>query len=173
MLVLVAAAIALDSNGPVLFRQTRHGFNGKPFKIFKFRTMSVLEDGEVVSQARPGDQRVTRVGVWLRRSSMDELPQLLNVLSGDMSVVGPRPHAAAHERYFEKIVENYAFRQHVKSGITGWAQVNGARGETDTVEKIKLRVELDLWYIKHWSLYLDLMILLRTVSVVVSGKNAV
>ena len=117
--------------------------------------MSVLEDGEVIGQAKTGDQRVTRIGNWLRRSSIDELPQLLNVLRGEMSIVGPRPHAAAHDRYFEKFVENYAFRHHVKSGITGWAQVNGARGETNTVEKIQTRVDLDLWYITHWSPQLD------------------
>jgi Undecaprenyl-phosphate glucose phosphotransferase len=172
LLVLVAIAIALDSRGPVLFRQTRHGFNGKPFKIFKFRTMSVIEDGDFVGQATRGDQRVTRVGAWLRKTSIDEIPQLLNVLRGEMSIVGPRPHAAAHNKYFEKCVENYAFRHHVKSGITGWAQVRGSRGETETVEKIQERVDLDLWYIKHWSPQLDLAILFRTIGVVLSGKNA-
>jgi lipopolysaccharide/colanic/teichoic acid biosynthesis glycosyltransferase len=115
---------------------------------------------------------VTRVGNWLRRSSIDELPQLLNVLRGEMSIVGPRPHAAAHDRHFEKFVENYAFRHHVKSGITGWAQIKGARGETDTVEKIQTRVDLDLWYITHWSPQLDFSILLRTIGVVLRGKNA-
>ena len=172
LLIIVSIAIAIDSPGPVLFRQTRHSFNGQPFKIFKFRTMSVLEDGEVIGQAKIGDQRVTRIGNWLRRSSIDELPQLLNVLRGEMSIVGPRPHAAAHDRYFEKFVENYAFRHHVKSGITGWAQVNGARGETNTVEKIQTRVDLDLWYITHWSPQLDFSILLRTIGVVLKGKNA-
>ena len=172
LLVFVAIAIALDSPGPVLFRQTRHGFNGLPFKIFKFRTMTVLEDGEIVEQAKRDDRRVTRVGSWLRKSSIDELPQLLNVLRGEMSIVGPRPHAVAHDEYFEKCVENYAFRQHVKSGITGWAQVHGSRGETDTLEKIQQRVDLDLWYIKHWSPQLDFAILLRTIGVVLSGKNA-
>jgi Undecaprenyl-phosphate glucose phosphotransferase len=172
LLAFVAVAIALDSPGPVLFRQTRHGFNGLPFKIFKFRTMSVIEDGDLIQQATRDDRRVTRVGAWLRKTSIDELPQLLNVLRGEMSVVGPRPHAVAHDIYFEKCVENYAFRQHVKSGITGWAQVHGSRGETDTIEKIQKRVDLDLWYIKHWSLQLDLAILLRTIGVVLSGKNA-
>jgi Undecaprenyl-phosphate glucose phosphotransferase len=171
-LVAVAIAIAMESDGPVLFRQTRHGFNGRPFKIFKFRTMTVLEDGEIVGQAKRGDRRVTRIGAWLRRTSVDELPQLLNVLRGEMSIVGPRPHAAAHDKYFEKCIDNYAFRHHVKSGITGWAQVHGARGETDTIEKVQKRVDLDLWYIKHWSPRLDFSILLRTVSVVLSGRNA-
>jgi putative colanic acid biosynthesis UDP-glucose lipid carrier transferase len=173
LLFVVAAAIAVDSRGPIVFRQTRLGFNGQPFTIFKFRTMSVAEDGETVVQAKRGDSRVTRVGGWLRRTSLDELPQVLNVLRGEMSIVGPRPHATAHDKYFEKCVENYAFRHHVKSGITGWAQVNGSRGETDTLEKIQKRVDLDLWYINHWSFTLDLFILLRTVGVVLSGKNAV
>ena len=173
VLVLVAMAIRFDSAGPILFRQTRHSFNGIPFKIIKFRTMYVLEDGDHVAQATPGDRRVTRVGAWLRRTSIDELPQLLNVLRGEMSIVGPRPHAASHDRFFAQCIENYAYRHHVKSGITGWAQVNGARGETNTLEKIQKRVDLDLWYIKHWSLRLDLSILLRTVGTVIRGKNAV
>ena len=136
--VLLAAAVAvkLDSPGPVFFKQTRHGFNGRPFAIYKFRTMTVMEDGDVVRQARKDDDRVTRVGRWLRRNSIDEIPQLINVFIGDMSIVGPRPHASAHDRYFTSAIEKYAFRHHVKSGITGWAQVCGARGETDTLDKM-------------------------------------
>ena len=170
--VAVAIAIRFDSPGPILFRQTRHSFNGIPFKIFKFRTMYVLEDGEHIPQATQGDSRVTRIGAWLRRTSIDELPQLLNVLRGEMSIVGPRPHAASHDRVFAQCIENYAYRHHVKSGITGWAQVNGARGETNTLEKIQKRVDLDLWYIKHWSLRLDISIIVRTVGAVLRGKNA-
>ena len=128
LMVAVAAAIKLDSAGPVLFRQTRHGFNERPFGIYKFRSMTVMENGDIVRQAQKGDARVTRVGHWIRRLSIDELPQLFNVVRGDMSIVGPRPHASAHDRYFSFAIEKYAFRHHVKSGITGWAQVCGARG---------------------------------------------
>jgi Undecaprenyl-phosphate glucose phosphotransferase len=172
--ILLAAAIAirLDSPGPALFRQTRHGFNGRPFRIYKFRTMTVMENGDVIEQAKAGDKRVTRVGRWLRRYSVDELPQLLNVFLGDMSMVGPRPHASAHDRHFTSVIEKYAFRHHVKSGITGWAQVHGARGETDTIEKMQRRVELDIWYINNWSIWLDFSVMIRTMLVVFTGDNA-
>lgn len=172
LLGVVALAVKLDSRGPVFFRQTRHGFNGRPFRIFKFRSMSVLEDGEDVRQAKKQDARVTRVGYWIRRFSIDEIPQLINVFSGDMSIVGPRPHAAAHDRHFTSVIEKYAFRSHMKSGMTGWAQVRGARGETDTLDKMQKRVELDLWYINNWSIWLDLSIMVRTVFVVFSTENA-
>ena len=172
LMVLVAIAIKLDSPGPVLFRQTRHGFNGKPFGIYKFRSMTVMENGDVVRQAQKRDARVTRVGYWIRRLSIDELPQLFNVVRGDMSIVGPRPHASAHDRYFGSTIEKYAFRHHVKSGITGWAQVSGARGETDTLEKMQRRVDLDLWYINNWSVWLDLSIMLRTIFVIIARENA-
>ena len=172
LMVGVAIAIKLDTPGPVLFRQTRHGFNGRPFAIYKFRSMTVMEDGDVIHQAKKRDSRVTRVGYWIRRFSIDELPQLLNVAYGDMSIVGPRPHASAHDRFFTSAIEKYAFRHHVKSGITGWAQVRGARGETDTLAKMQRRVELDLWYINNWSIWLDFSIMLRTVLVVFSGENA-
>ena len=168
----VAIAIKLESPGPVLFRQTRLGFNGQPFTIYKFRSMRVMENGDFVRQAQKSDSRVTRVGYWIRRLSIDELPQLFNVANGDMSIVGPRPHATAHDRYFTSVIEKYAFRYHVKSGITGWAQVNGARGETDTLAKIERRVELDLWYINNWSIWFDFSIILRTIFVVFSGENA-
>ena len=172
--ILLAAAIAirLDSPGPALFRQTRHGFNGRPFRIYKFRTMTVMENGDVVQQAQKSDKRVTRVGRWLRRYSIDELPQLLNVFLGDMSLVGPRPHASAHDRHFTSVIEKYAFRHHMKSGITGWAQVHGARGETDTLDKMQRRVELDIWYINNWSIWLDFSVMIRTVLVVFIGDNA-
>ncbi len=172
LMAAVAVAIKLDSNGPVFFRQTRHGFNGRPFGIYKFRSMTVMENGDVVRQAKRDDDRVTRVGYWIRRLSIDELPQLLNVVYGDMSIVGPRPHASAHDRYFTSTIEKYAFRHHVKSGITGWAQVRGARGETDTLDKMQQRVELDLWYINNWSIWLDFSIMIRTVFVVFAAENA-
>ena len=171
ILLVAAIAIRLDSPGPALFRQTRHGFNGRPFRIYKFRTMTVMEN-DVVEQAKKSDKRVTRVGRWLRRYSVDELPQLLNVFLGDMSLVGPRPHASAHERHFTSVIEKYAFRHHVKSGMTGWAQVHGARGETDTLDKMQRRVELDIWYINNWSIWLDFSVMIRTVLVVFTGDNA-
>jgi putative colanic acid biosysnthesis UDP-glucose lipid carrier transferase len=171
-LLVAGIAIRLESPGPSLFRQTRHGFNGRPFGIYKFRSMTVMENGDVVRQAQKSDERVTRIGRWMRRLSIDELPQLINVLIGDMSLVGPRPHASAHDRYFTSAIERYAFRHHVKSGITGWAQVCGARGETDTLDKMRRRVELDLWYINNWSVWLDFSIMIRTVFVVLKGENA-
>jgi putative colanic acid biosynthesis UDP-glucose lipid carrier transferase len=172
LLTLVAIAIMLDSAGPVIFRQTRHGLSGKPFQILKFRTMTVLEDGDTVKQAARFDKRVTRVGLWLRRTSIDELPQLINVLRGDMSLVGPRPHAAAHDYYYDRVIPNYSLRQRMKPGITGHAQVKGSRGETPTVEAMQRRVELDLWYIGNWSVYLDLAIMAQTVIEVLRGRNA-
>ena len=172
VLLLASIAIALDSPGPILFRQTRHGFNGLAFKIYKFRSMRVLENGVVIRQATVNDPRVTRVGRWLRRYSVDELPQLLNVLAGDMSIVGPRPHATAHDQYFSEALERYAFRQHVKAGLTGWAQVQGARGETETVEKMQRRVDLDIWYISNWSIWLDFYIMLKTLTIVFKAENA-
>lgn len=172
LLSIVALAIKLDSPGPVLFRQQRCGFNGRPFRIFKFRTMSVMEDGDVIAQAEQGDSRVTRLGRWLRRTSIDELPQLLNVLNGSMSLVGPRPHALAHDDQFDKLVSNYAFRHHVKPGLTGWAQVNGFRGPTPTVTEIQRRVQFDLWYIDNWSFTFDCMIILRTFIEVLRERNA-
>lgn len=172
LLAAVAIAIKLDSAGPVLFRQQRCGFNGRRFAICKFRTMSVLEDGPSIVQVGPVDNRVTRIGKWLRRTSIDELPQLLNVLDGSMSLVGPRPHAIAHDNQFDKVVRNYAFRRRVKPGLTGWAQVHGCRGPTPTTALIERRVEYDLWYIDNWSLRLDLAILLQTPLEVLRGRNA-
>ena len=162
VMVLVAVCIKLESRGPVLFIQTRNGFNGRPFRIYKFRTMSVLEDGAVIRQATKNDPRVSQLGRVLRRTNLDELPQLFNVLAGDMSLVGPRPHAAAHNSEYEQIIANYAYRYHVKPGLTGWAQVHGLRGETQTIDLMAKRVEFDLWYINNWSLWLDLKLLFRT-----------
>jgi len=172
LLAIVAIAIKVDSPGPVLFRQRRCGFNGKSFQIRKFRTMSVLEDGHLIVQARGGDKRITRLGVWLRKTSIDELPQLFNVLDGSMSLVGPRPHADAHDNEFDELVQNYAFRRRMKPGLTGWAQVHGCRGPTPTPESIEQRVEFDLWYIDNWSISLDLAILVWTPIELIRARNA-
>jgi Undecaprenyl-phosphate glucose phosphotransferase len=165
LLLFVSVLIKFDSRGPILFTQTRNGFSGRPFRIFKFRSMTVTEDGPFIRQATCNDVRVTKMGRLLRKTSIDELPQLFNVLLGDMSLVGPRPHAFAHGTEFEKLIASYAFRHHVKPGITGWAQVNGLRGETPTVDLMERRVELDLWYINNLSLWLDLKILAKTLLV--------
>jgi Undecaprenyl-phosphate glucose phosphotransferase len=162
MMLAVALAIKLDSPGPVLFRQIRKGYGGRPFRIVKFRSMTVLEDGPEVRQATRGDHRITRVGAFIRSTSLDELPQFWNVLKGDMSVVGPRPHALAHDDYFDNQIGEYVFRRHVRPGLTGWAQINRCRGETPDVEKMQERVHHDLWYINNWSLWLDVKIILRT-----------
>uniref|UniRef100_UPI0033422C13 undecaprenyl-phosphate glucose phosphotransferase n=1 Tax=Castellaniella defragrans TaxID=75697 RepID=UPI0033422C13 len=160
----VAVAIKCTSRGPVIFKQYRTGINGQRFKVYKFRSMEVHEETSgQVTQARFGDPRVTRLGAFLRRTSLDELPQLFNVLQGRMSLVGPRPHALAHNEYYMDMVDSYMQRHKVKPGITGWAQVNGYRGETDTLEKMEKRVEHDLWYINNWSLGLDLRIIVMTV----------
>ena len=172
MFVIIAIAIRLDSPGDALFRQTRRGFNSRKFKIFKFRTMTDLEDGSTVRQAVRGDRRVTGIGAWLRRTSIDELPQLFNVVSGEMSLVGPRPHAAAHDDYYAEQISDYAFRHHMKPGITGWAQIRGCRGETPTVQSMKERVEHDIWYIDNWSVTLDVQIILSTALEVIRGRNA-
>jgi Undecaprenyl-phosphate glucose phosphotransferase len=172
LLVIVAIAIKLDSPGPILFKQRRCGFNGRCFQILKFRTMTVLENGAAITQAQRGDNRVTPLGKWLRRTSIDELPQLFNVLEGSMSLVGPRPHAQAHDTQFDKIVRNYALRHRVKPGLTGWAQVNGYRGATPTPADIERRVEYDLWYIDNWSFTLDFAILFQTFAEVLRCRNA-
>jgi putative colanic acid biosynthesis UDP-glucose lipid carrier transferase len=173
VLALVSIAVALDSRGPVLFCQRRTGQGGKTFPIFKFRSMRVTEDGAEVRQAVKHDARITRVGRIIRKLSLDELPQLFNVIAGDMSLVGPRPHAVAHDQYYGARLPHYVIRQRVKPGITGWAQINGARGVTATVEVMQERVALDAWYVAHQSLALDLKILLRTPLAVLFGKNAV
>ncbi|HEY0104606.1 MAG TPA: exopolysaccharide biosynthesis polyprenyl glycosylphosphotransferase [Rhizomicrobium sp.] len=172
LFAVLAAIVRLDAGGPVFFRQTRLGLGGKPFDIFKFRTMTVMENGATVVQASHDDARVTRTGKWLRKTSLDELPQLLNVLLGDMALVGPRPHARAHDAYFDARIAGYATRQHVKPGITGWAQVHGHRGETPTVEAMRARVDLDIAYVKNASLALDLQILALTPLEVLFARNA-
>jgi undecaprenyl-phosphate galactose phosphotransferase/putative colanic acid biosynthesis UDP-glucose lipid carrier transferase len=172
VLVLAAVAIKLESRGPVIFRQRRHGFNGQSFVIYKLRTMKVMEDGAAVVQATEKDSRVTRVGRFLRETSIDELPQLLNVLQGHMSIVGPRPHALVHDYEYGKMIANYAFRHHVKPGITGWAQVQGFRGGTPRLELMQQRITLDLWYIDNWSLTLDIYIMLKTLFELIRRRNA-
>lgn len=162
LMLLIALGIKLTSSGPVLFKQRRHGLSGRVVEVWKFRTMTVLEDGDDVPQARRSDPRVTRFGSFLRRTSLDELPQFINVLQGHMSVVGPRPHALAHNEQYRKLVSGYMLRHKVKPGITGWAQVNGWRGETDTLEKMQKRVEFDLYYIRNWSVWLDMKIVVLT-----------
>jgi undecaprenyl-phosphate galactose phosphotransferase/putative colanic acid biosynthesis UDP-glucose lipid carrier transferase len=171
LMLITAALIKLDSPGPALFRQKRNGFNGRVFSIYKFRSMQVLEDGDRIRQATRNDPRVTRLGRWIRKTSIDELPQLLNVLFGDMSLVGPRPHAVAHNSEYEALLANYAYRHHVKPGITGWAQVNGFRGETQTLDSMARRVEYDLWYINNWSFWLDFRTLIKT-ALLVSGQSS-
>jgi Undecaprenyl-phosphate glucose phosphotransferase len=162
LLAVVALMILVESGRPLLFRQRRYGFNQQEFRIIKFRTMTTLDDGDVVQQAQRNDPRVTRLGRFLRKWNIDELPQLINVLKGDMSLVGPRPHALSHNREYEQKIALYARRHNVLPGITGWAQVNGFRGETDTDEKMRRRVDHDLYYIDNWSLWLDLRILVMT-----------
>jgi Undecaprenyl-phosphate glucose phosphotransferase len=162
LFLVVSIAIKLDSRGPVFFRQMRHGFNSEPIGVLKFRSMTTLEDGDQFTQVAKDDPRVTVVGRVLRRTNIDELPQLINVLQGAMSIVGPRPHATAHNRLFQPKIAPFSRRHVVKPGITGWAQVNGLRGETNTLEKMQRRVELDLYYIDNWSFLLDMKIILLT-----------
>lgn len=172
LIAVAAIAIKLDSPGPVLFKQRRKGFSEKEFHIYKFRTMRVAEDGPNIVQAKRGDSRITRIGRLLRESSIDELPQFLNVIKGEMSVVGPRPHAVAHDAAYGQIIANYAMRHHVKPGITGLAQVEGCRGETPKTEHMAKRIELDITYINNWSIMLDIKILCRTVFEVLQSRNA-
>ena len=172
LMLFIALGVKLTSPGPVLFKQRRYGLNGRLIKVYKFRTMAVCEDGGVIEQAKVGDVRVTRFGAFLRRSSLDELPQFFNVLQGRMSIVGPRPHAVVHNEQYRKLIKGYMWRHKVKLGITGLAQVSGWRGETDTLEKMKKRVEYDLDYIRRWSVWLDLKIIFLTIIRGFAGKNA-
>jgi len=172
LLVVIALLVKLHAPGPVLFRQRRNGFNQKEFRVVKFRTMTTLDDGPVIRQATPGDRRITRLGRFLRATNLDELPQLFNVLAGHMSFVGPRPHAVAHNNEYEEQIRLYARRHNVKPGITGWAQVNGYRGVTDSIDKMRRRVDHDLFYIDHWSLMFDIKIMIMTVLSPRSYRNA-
>jgi putative colanic acid biosynthesis UDP-glucose lipid carrier transferase len=171
-MLFIAVAVKLTSRGPVLFRQTRYGMDGRPIRVWKFRSMTVMEDGAAVTQASRNDCRITPLGAFLRRTSLDELPQFFNVLLGDMSVVGPRPHAVAHNEQYRRQVSRYMLRHKVKPGITGWAQVNGWRGETDTLEKMQKRIEFDLDYIENWSVWWDLKIVLLTLFKGFVHRNA-
>lgn len=172
ILLAVAFAIKLTSQGPVLFKQTRNGLNGKPITVFKFRSMKVMENGQEVKQATKNDPRVTKVGAFIRRTSLDELPQFFNVLSGSMSIVGPRPHAVSHNEQYRALIPGYMLRHKVKPGITGLAQIRGWRGETDTLDKMERRVECDLLYIKNWSLWLDIKIIFLTIFKGFINKSA-
>ncbi len=171
IMLLTAIAIKLDSRGPVFFRQRRYGRNDNIFRIYKFRSMTVTEDGLNIEQAKRNDVRVTRVGRIIRSTSIDELPQLINVLLGDMSIVGPRPHALAHDRQFEQQLDLFSRRRRVLPGITGWAQVNGYRGETKTLNDIRRRMDLDLYYVDKWSIWLDVEIMVRTLVTVLRGAH--
>lgn len=172
LLLTIAVVIKISSPGPVLFKQKRMGINGRTFKVYKFRSMVLHDEEGAVTQAKRNDARITKVGAFLRRTSLDELPQFINVLQGRMSVVGPRPHALVHNEYYKELVESYMQRHKVKPGITGWAQVSGYRGETDTLEKMQKRVEYDLWYIDNWSLWIDLKIVFLTLWKGFVNKNA-
>jgi putative colanic acid biosynthesis UDP-glucose lipid carrier transferase len=172
LMLVIAVAVRLGSPGPVIFRQRRYGLYGEEIMVYKFRSMRVMENGDAVVQARKDDDRVTRIGRFLRRTSLDELPQFVNVLQGRMSIVGPRPHAVAHNEQYRKLIKGYMLRHKVKPGITGWAQVNGLRGETATLDKMEARIQYDLDYLRNWSLWLDLWIVLKTVKVVLTRENA-
>jgi len=169
---VIAIAIKMSSPGPIFFKQPRLGLNGKRFDVYKFRSMRVHEDSGRTKQAHKGDERITKVGRFLRRTSLDELPQFINVLLGDMSIVGPRPHALQHNRMYSDLLETYMIRHRVKPGITGWAQINGFRGETDTLEKMQKRVQFDVFYIQNWSMLMDLRIIAWTAFKGWTGKNA-
>jgi putative colanic acid biosynthesis UDP-glucose lipid carrier transferase len=172
LMLVIALAVKATSPGPVVFRQRRYGLYGDEIMVYKFRSMTVMENGAAVVQAQKNDQRITKVGGFLRKTSLDELPQFINVLQGRMSIVGPRPHAVAHNEQYRKLIKGYMLRHKVKPGITGWAQVNGLRGETATLDKMEARIQYDLDYLRNWSLWLDLWIVLKTVKVVVSRENA-
>jgi putative colanic acid biosysnthesis UDP-glucose lipid carrier transferase len=172
LLLTIAIGVKLSSPGPVLFRQRRYGLDGQEIQVYKFRSMRVTEDGGVIRQATRDDERVTRFGAFLRRYSLDELPQFVNVLQGRMSVVGPRPHAVAHNETYRRLIKGYMIRHKVRPGITGWAQVNGFRGETRTLDRMESRIAYDLAYLRHWSLQLDLWIVLKTVFTVLNDRNA-
>ena len=172
VMLLIALAVKFTSAGPIIFRQRRYGLYGEEIIVYKFRSMLVTDDGDTIVQAQKGDPRLTRIGAFLRRSSLDELPQFFNVLQGRMSIVGPRPHAVAHNEMYRKLIKGYMLRHKVKPGITGWAQVNGLRGETETLDKMQARIQYDLDYLRSWSLWLDLWIIVRTVKVVLSRHNA-
>jgi putative colanic acid biosysnthesis UDP-glucose lipid carrier transferase len=171
-LLVIALAVKLTSSGPIIFKQRRYGLDGEEILVYKFRSMTVTEDGGSIQQAQKNDARITPLGAFLRRTSLDELPQFINVLQGRMSIVGPRPHAVAHNELYRKLIKGYMVRHKVKPGITGWAQVNGYRGETDTLDKMQGRIDYDLDYLRNWSLQLDIDIILKTIRLVVKDQKA-
>lgn len=172
LLIAIAIGVKMSSPGPAIFKQRRYGLDGREIVIYKFRTMTVCEDGIIIPQAKRSDNRVTRIGVFLRRTSLDELPQFINVLQGRMSVVGPRPHAVAHNEVYRKVIKGYMIRHKVRPGITGWAQIHGLRGQTDTIDKMQARIEYDLDYLQRWSLFLDLRIIARTARIICKDPRA-
>ena len=172
LLVCISVAIKMTSSGPIIFKQRRYGLDGEEILVYKFRSMTVTDDGDSIVQAKKNDQRITPLGAILRRTSLDELPQFINVLQGHMSIVGPRPHAVAHNELYRKLIKGYMVRHKVKPGITGWAQVNGFRGETDTLDKMQGRINFDLDYLRNWSLRLDIHIIFKTVRLVLRDKQA-
>ncbi len=172
LILCIALAVKLTSPGPAIFKQRRYGLNGEEIIVYKFRSMTVTDDGQKIDQAQKNDPRITKIGGFLRRTSLDELPQFINVLQGRMSVVGPRPHAVAHNELYRKLIKGYMLRHKVKPGITGWAQVNGLRGETEVLEKMQSRIEYDLDYLQNWSIWFDTWIIVRTIWVVMRRDNA-
>jgi len=172
LLAAIAVGVKLSSKGPILFKQHRYGLNGEEITVYKFRSMTVCENGSEVKQATRRDSRITPFGRFLRSTSLDELPQIINVLEGKMSLVGPRPHAVAHNEEYRKLIQGYMFRHKVRPGITGWAQVNGLRGETETIDKMSKRIEYDLDYMRHWSLWMDIKIIFKTVALVFGDSKA-
>lgn len=172
VMLALAIGVKLSSPGPIVFKQRRNGLDGDEIIVYKFRSMTTMDNGPVVLQAKPNDPRLTRFGAFIRRTSLDELPQFINVLQGRMSIVGPRPHAVAHNEEYRNLIKAYMVRHKVKPGITGWAQVNGHRGETETIEKMQARVEYDLEYLRNWSLALDLQIIIRTIRVAFFNPKA-
>lgn len=172
LLLVIALSIKLSSPGPVIFKQRRYGLDGNEIIVYKFRSMTVCEDGDTIRQAGKHDERVTPLGAFLRRTSLDELPQFFNVLQGCMSIVGPRPHAVAHNEMYRKLIKGYMLRHKVKPGVTGWAQVNGCRGETETLDRMKARIDYDLEYLRNWSLRLDLYVVAKTIWVVLTDRSA-
>ena len=171
-MLVIGLLVKLGSPGPAIFKQRRYGLDGEEILVYKFRSMAVTEDGPTIQQASRNDLRVTRLGAFLRRTSLDELPQFINVLQGRMSVVGPRPHAVAHNEVYRTLIKGYMVRHKVRPGITGWAQVNGLRGETDTLDKMQARIDFDLDYLRHWSLQLDMFIILKTIRLVFKDSAA-
>ncbi|WP_077591777.1 undecaprenyl-phosphate glucose phosphotransferase [Polaromonas sp. A23] len=172
VMLLIALLVKLDSPGPVIFKQRRYGLDGEEILVYKFRSMAVTEDGGSIRQAQKNDMRVTRLGAVLRRTSLDELPQFVNVLQGRMSIVGPRPHAVSHNEMYRTLIKGYMVRHKVRPGITGWAQVNGQRGETDTLDKMQARIDCDLDYLRNWSLRLDFFIIFKTVRLIFKDSSA-